>query len=215
MSPVSARRTDLPFLEPVPITDPDRATAHMLAALLLAYPSPEQRAETSVLRTVAGTLPAPVADAVGQYLDAADDWDLERHEAAYVETFDLKRRCALYLSYFSAGDTRRRGMALVTFVEAYRACGWEPPDDELPDHLPSVLLGSHRQGIEVLRSALHAASSPYAHLLDAVCLTLPAVDQDTAARFTELIAAGPPQEMVGLSAPLLPFPTTRPAEATP
>lgn len=227
MSPLSRRRTDLPFLEPVPIADADRATAHMLAALLLSYPTRQVREQTALLRSTAAALPDRVAAAVGRYLDAVEDWELAEHEATFVQTFDLKRRCALYLSYYSAGDTRRRGMALVTFVEAYRACGWEPPENELPDHLPSVLelsarepgevpavlLGAHREGIEVLRSALHAMSSPYAHVLDAVCLTLPAVDERTAARFADLVAAGPPQEMVGLSAPLLPFPTTRPAEA--
>lgn len=143
-----------------------------------------------------------------------------------MSTFDLKRRCALYLTYYSSGDTRRRGMALVTFVEAYRACGWEPREDELPDYLPTALelsardpgpiadalLGTHRDGIEVLRSALHSVPSPYAHLLDAVCLTLPAVDAATAERFSALVQAGPPSEMVGLSAPLLPFPTVRDAE---
>ena len=67
-------------------------------------------------------------------------------------------------------------------------------------------------GLEVLRSALHGYGTPYAHLLDAVCLTLPAVDAGTAERFAALLAQGPPQETVGLDRPLLPFPTTRPAE---
>lgn len=220
-------RTALPFLEPVAVDPGQRATAHMLAALLLDYPTAAVRDAAATLRETAAALPPAVAAAFADHLDAVGPWGLARHEAEYVQTFDLKRRCALYLTYYAAGDTRRRGMALVTFVEAYRACGWEPRDDELPDHLPSVLelsardsggvadllLGAHREGVEVLRSALHDLGSPYGRLLDAVCLTLPPVDADTARRFTELVAAGPPQEMVGLSAPLLPFPTARPAEA--
>lgn len=220
-------RTALPFLTPVPCTGPQRAVAHMTAALLLDYPTAELRDGFATLRATAADLPRRVEKAVCSFLDRVGAWDLDQHEAEYVRTFDLKRRCALYLTFYAAGDTRRRGMALVTFVEAYRACGWQPPADELPDYLPAVLelcarepgeisdllLGAHRDGLEVLRSALHGLASPYADVLDAVCLTLPQVDAATAERFTALVSAGPPQEMVGLSAPLLPFPTTRPVEA--
>jgi nitrate reductase molybdenum cofactor assembly chaperone len=38
----------------------------------------------------------------------------------YVETFDLRRRCALYLTYYQCGDTRKRGMAMLAFKTAYR-----------------------------------------------------------------------------------------------
>lgn len=219
-----ARRVDLPFLTPVRVDAEQRSVAHMAAALLLDYPTAATREQSDLLREATAALPRPVAEAFGRFLDEA--WTLTEQQTHYVQTFDLKRRCALYLTYYSSGDTRRRGMALVTFVEAYRACGWEPREDELPDYLPTALelsarepgpiadalLGTHRDGIEVLRSALHAVPSPYAHLLDAVCLTLPAVDAATADRFTALVQAGPPSEMVGLSAPLLPFPTVRAAE---
>ena len=226
----SRKAPDLPFLDPVRASPDERALAHLAASRLLDYPSPQLRASYGLLREVADGMPAEVRDALHDFLDSTVRWPLEEQQAHYVATFDLKRRCALYLTYYTAGDTRRRGMALVTFVEAYKACGFVPRDDELPDYLPSVLelsartssgdeavvaaavLGAHREGIEVLRSALHHASSPYARLVDAVCLTLPAVDAETAARFAELVAAGPPAEMVGLSAPLLPFPTTRPSE---
>ena len=63
--------------------------------------------------------------------------------------------------------------------------------DELPDYLPVVLelsarsgdevagtlLSSHREGIEVLRSALADAASPYAGLVEAVSMTLPQIDE--------------------------------------
>lgn len=57
----------------------------------------------------------------------------------YVETFDLRRRCALYLTYYRFGDTRRRGMAMISFKTAYRVAGFVPSDAELPDYLPLVL----------------------------------------------------------------------------
>jgi len=223
---MSPRAPDLPFLTPVRVDAEQRATAHMAASLLLDHPGPDHDAHLAAVREAAATLPGPVHDALVRFVDAVAAWDLTDRQAHYVQTFDLRRRCALYLTYYAAGDTRRRGMALVRFVEAFRACGWTPRDDELPDHLPGVLelsardrgpvpdllLASHRDGIEVLRSALHGYGTPYAHLLDAVCLTLPEVDPGTAARFAALLAQGPPQETVGLDRPLLPFPTTRPTE---
>ena len=84
--------------------------------------------------------------------------------------------------------------------------------EQRPDAVVLDIILPDFDGLEVLRSALHGYGTPYAHLLDAVCLTLPAVDAGTAERFAALLAQGPPQETVGLDRPLLPFPTTRPAE---
>ena len=227
--PRSGARAPLPFLEPQAGLAADQVAAvQMAVSLLLTYPdSAEGRGEReAAVRAVVGSLQGEVAADLTAHLDAVAGRELAAAQAHYVEIFDLKRRCTLHLSYYSSGDTRRRGMALVTFGEAYRACGFTFDDDELPDHLPlvlemaargggevaDVLLSAHRQGIELLRSALHQARTPYAHLIDAVCRTLPPIDDDAAARFSELVASGPPQEMVGLSAPLLPFPAVR-AEA--
>lgn len=44
--------------------------------------------------------------------------------AHYGATFDLKRRCCPYLTYYTYGDTRKRGMALLRFKHACH--GWEP-----------------------------------------------------------------------------------------
>ena len=93
----------------------------------------------------------------------------------YVETFDVTRRCCLYLTYFAHGDTRKRGLALVQFKQAYREAGVELDAAELPDHLCVVLefgatvdaetawrlLNDHRAGIEMLRIALAETGSPW------------------------------------------------------
>ncbi len=118
------------------------------------------------------------------------------------------------------GDTRHRGAALLAFKQALAAAGYEMAADELPDYLPvvlelsarsgdevaSALLSSHREGIEVLRSALADAASPYAGLVEAVSMTLPQIDEATAERVRALVAAGPPTETVGVT-DTLPFPT--------
>ena len=104
----------------------------------------------------------------------------------YVATFDMRRRCSPFLTYWTHGDTRNRGMALLRFKQTYRDCGMAPSVDELPDHLSVVLefaaigdreagnllLGEHRVAIELFRDALHDIGSPYAHVADAIVTTL-------------------------------------------
>ena len=89
-------------------------------------------------------------------------------EIDYVETFDLRRRSTMYLTYWTAGDTRNRGSQMLAFAAAYRDAGVEPPCGEAPDYLPVVLefaatvdpvagrrlLVEHRVPIDVLREAL-------------------------------------------------------------
>jgi nitrate reductase molybdenum cofactor assembly chaperone NarJ/NarW len=128
----------------------------------------------------------------------------------YVETFDLRRRCALYLTYYRHGDTRKRGMAMLEFKAAYRAAGFEPVADELPDYLPMVLdfaalhprgeqlLRAHRADLELLLRALRQAESPYADVVAAVCAQLPGLRKPDLARVSRAWEQGPPAEDVGL-----------------
>lgn len=216
-------------LVPVRMSAADRATAHMAASVLLGYPGPEEIATFPTVRTAVESLPGAVRERFTDFLDAADAMTATDPDALavhYVATFDLRRKCSMYLTYFVAGDTRNRGLALVSFVQAYQAAGWTVDSDELPDYLPVVLefsareqagdgvpiiaaglLSTNRGGIEVLRSALAGLGSPYAGLVEAVCLTLPPVDADTERRYLELVSSGPPSELVGLQSfgPLEPF----------
>ncbi|WP_281862216.1 nitrate reductase molybdenum cofactor assembly chaperone [Salana multivorans] len=226
-APRSGTRAPLPFLAPQEgLTAGETGVVHLAAALLLAYPDEGRARREEAVRAAVDGLPGQVAADLASFLDRTGEWGDAELAAHYVATFDLRRRCALHLSFYSSGDTRRRGMALVTFAEAFAAAGFEVPTGELPDHLPlvlemsarggrdvaAVLLAAHRQGVELLRSALHQVGSPYAAVLDAVCRTLPEMPQETIDRFLALLSEGPPGEMVGLAAPLLPFPTMRPDE---
>jgi nitrate reductase delta subunit len=133
-------------------------------------------------------------------------------EATYVETFDLRRRTSLYLTYYVHGDTRKRGMALLRLKRLYAAAGLELAREELPDYLPLVLefavlapdgagealLREHRSALELLRGHLQATESPYAHVLDAVCAGLPRLTALERQHVQRLAADGPPDEQVGL-----------------
>jgi len=206
----------------VRLTPSQRATVHMAASLLLDYPA-EGTLETrlSAVEAELATLPAEVAVLLEEFIAQARRRGERAMAEHYVEVFDRRRRCCLYLTYYTVGDTRHRGAALLAFKQALAAAGYEMAADELPDYLPVVLelsarsgdeiaqtlLSSHREGIEVLRSALVDAGSPYAHLVEAISMTLPEIDAATADRVRALVAAGPPTETVGVT-DMLPFPST-------
>jgi nitrate reductase delta subunit len=197
-------------------TAADRAVAARAASLLLRYPDAEVLASLPIVRSALAELPArfavPLA-AVADHLAAGDPADLA---AAYVETFDFRRRCCLYLTYYTHGDTRARGAALAAAAAAYRGAGLAVGGGELPDYLPVVLelasaagepgwrlLDEHRVGLDLLAAALERDGSVYAQAVLAVRRLLPPAqpgDHDAARR---LAAAGPPTELVGLD----PFPT--------
>ena len=130
----------------------------------------------------------------------------------------MKRRACPFLTYWTNGDTRNRGVAIVRFKQAYAEAGFTLGNEELPDHLAvalefaavgdrvtgDALLAEHAAPIGLLREALHDLGSVYAHVLDAVVATLPELTPDVVARMTELAVSGPPVEDVGLE----PFPTS-------
>lgn len=190
----------------------DHAVVHRVAALLLEYPDEELFAQLPRLRQVTRSLDERFGRHFEGVLDHLASGSLIDLATLYVETFDLRRRCCLYLTYYAYGDTRKRGVALLAFKRAYRAAGVELAADELPDHLCVVLefaatadpeagrrlLLEHRAGLEVLRLALIDARSPYAGAVAAVCATLPRLAGPDRLAVARLAASGPPAEEVGL-----------------
>jgi nitrate reductase delta subunit len=187
-------------------------SAWQVASLLLSYPDEQLLDRMPLLRQVVDRLPQRVAEPLDRFLEHVAATAPTELAAHYVETFDQRRRCCLYLTYYAHGDTRNRGVALLKLKNAYRSAGLQLETDELPDHLGVVLefaaaadgargrdlLLAHRAGVELLRLALADAGSPYVDVLRAVTATLPPMggsDRDVVLR---LAAEGPPQEEVGL-----------------
>ena len=182
-----------------------------IASVLLQYPTLALFDGLGQLAAAVDEGPrATTREAFGKMIDWLSRTSPDAVAGHYVETFDLRRRCALYLTYYRYGDTRKRGMAMLSFKAAYRSAGFEPSDSELPDYLPLVLdfaalhprgaklLRAHRADLELLLRGLRDAGSPYADVVDAVCAQLPALrrpDQALVRRFWE---SGPPAEDVGL-----------------
>jgi nitrate reductase delta subunit len=184
---------------------------YKLASVLLQYPTMALFNGMNELDAVAAQASPRVSrEAFARFLGwlrATPPTEVGQH---YVETFDLRRRCALYLSYYRYGDTRKRGMSMLTFKTAYRAAGFDPSDDELPDYLPMVLdfaalsprgerlLRAHRADLELLRRALEQAGTPYADIVAAVAAQLPKLGRREASLVHAAWEAGPPREEVGL-----------------
>lgn len=196
------------------VTVSDRARLFELVAALLTYPDAELLDARPQLRSALDEIgDETVRQRLSQFFDWFAEASRREVEEHYVRTFDLRRRSGLYLTYYLHGDTRRRGVALLTLKQRYRAHGLRLADGELPDLLPVVLefaalvgpgdgeapLRQHHRGLELLRMALAECDSPYHHLLDAVSMTLPALTDRDLAAIAELAVDGPPVESVGLA----------------
>ncbi|TWP35809.1 nitrate reductase molybdenum cofactor assembly chaperone [Leekyejoonella antrihumi] len=186
------------------------ARTDKLASVLLQYPTASLFAGLDVLDEAAAATPKHSAAAFAQFLAWLRSTSSDQVADHYVQTFDLRRRCALYLTYFRYGDTRNRGMAMLAFKTAYRAAGFVPSSEELPDYLPLVLdfasmepsgqelLTRHRGDLELLRRALDQRESPYAAVIEAVAVQLPGLGRREVAQVTKAWRDGPPKEDVGL-----------------
>jgi nitrate reductase molybdenum cofactor assembly chaperone NarJ/NarW len=195
-----------------------RATATLPLAwqaqsVLLCYPDENLPGRLPLLREVASAAGTQIGRPLHRFLDHATNTPLPDLAADYVATFDHRKRCCLFLTYYSYGDTRKRGMALLRLKHSYRSAGLHLTEDELPDHLAVVLefaatvgpdagqelLQQHRAGLEVLHLALTEAASPWADVLGSISATLPPLAGGLRQAVARLAAQGPPEEQVGLA----------------
>ncbi len=182
---------------------------------MLAYPDEGQQARLDTAEQLLASLDGaggPAAEKLTRALAALRDADPLRAAVSYVDTFDMRRRSTMFLTFWTGGDTRNRGMQMLAFATAYREAGAEPPAGEAPDHLPVVLefaatvdpeagrklLVGHRVSIDVLHQGLTDAESVYADVIAAICHTLPEASDQEVQEMRTLLQSGPPAEAVGL-----------------
>lgn len=121
-------------------SDQFRQVALKAAACLLGYPDDAfwlllPRVE-AYLRTLQETQPIAALAQVAETIRGLEPPALA---ALYVATFDFSEPTALYLTAHELGDSRQRGMALLSLRSMLRAAGFEPASAELPDYLPMLL----------------------------------------------------------------------------
>ena len=200
----------------------DRQVVWQASSLLLAYPDDAFTQRMGLVAAAVADLPGRAGELLRDCVNRLIALDPLAAAVGYVDTFDWRRRRTLFLTYYTAGDTRNRGVALLEFATAYRSAGAIPPAGELPDHLAVVLefaatvdsdagfalLAAHRAPIDLLIDGLRKMDSPYAPAVEAVAATLPAPTENDLLTARRLAMQGPPAEAVGLD----PYPT---AGATP
>lgn len=190
-----------------------RRPPYKLLSLLLQYPSVELLEQRDALGEAIADLPRSREREELQrffsWFGSAGGVELQQE---YVATFDLEKRSSLYLTFFTHGDTRQRGLALLRLKRLYAAAGLRLQGPELPDYLPLMLefaalapedagrglLGEHRSSLELLRLHLREAGSRYQHLAEAVCAGLPRLHSGEIELVRRLTRDGPPSEQVGL-----------------
>ncbi|WP_296136881.1 nitrate reductase molybdenum cofactor assembly chaperone [uncultured Tessaracoccus sp.] len=206
--------------------------AWQVLSLLLDYPTETLVAQLPLVREALTGFPTWVRTPLAGLCDHLERTPLRSLQGDYVATFDTTRKRALHLTYYVHGDTRKRGIALVQFKQAFRRGGLEVNDRELPDHLCVVLqfgatadvgtswrlLNDHRVSVELLQRGLDEWQSPWAGAVRALRATLPELDGDQREAVAALLAQGPPNEHVGFDAysldPLLnPHPDSDPDAA--
>ncbi len=192
--------------------DGQRRVVWQAASLLLAYPDAGQDRRLDLVEAAVADLGIGLREPLLAAVDHLRSLPLIEASVQYAELFDWKRRRTLFLTYYTAGDTRNRGMALLAFSDMYRAAGVIPPARELPDHLAVLLefaatvdadtgfdqLRKHRTPIDMLHDGLIRASPVYAGVIGAVSATLPPATAADLAEARRLAMQGPPVESVGL-----------------
>ena len=194
------------------------AVVFQAAGLLLSYPDEEllgrlDLIESAVAETgAAGRFAVTFAHLRSLPLMELQSW--------HVQEFDLSRRHALHLTYWTDGDTRRRGEVLAGIKQIYRDSGlFVDLDGELPDYLPMVLefaamgdprrgvgiLNDYRASLELLRIGLTEDGLPQAGVVAAICDALGGPSPRTRAEVRDLLTT-PPTETVGLEPTFLPYP---------
>jgi nitrate reductase delta subunit len=185
-----------------------------LLALLLDYPDEQLLAgHDEIVAALAGLHPSPRRDALARFVTWLYESERFAIETEYVASFDFSKRTTLHLSFYTYGDRRQRGMAMLALKERFAAAGLPFADGgNLPDYLPALLefaalapaedgdelLRQLRAGIEIVRAGLHRAASPYALLLDALVAGMPKLTRGQRAALEKLAVEGPPTEEVGL-----------------
>jgi nitrate reductase molybdenum cofactor assembly chaperone NarJ/NarW len=188
-------------------------TLFKLLSILLQYPDRQVLQAEEELAVAIKALPASKQrEAIERFWTFWTETAPTARAQRYVETFDFQKRGGLYLSFYLEGDKRQRGMILLRLKRLFAASGLVLDGKELPDYLPVLLefaalapegygetiLDEFRPAIEVVRTSLREADSPYSLLLDALCASLPRLTPLEAERVQRIITEGPPSEQVGL-----------------
>lgn len=186
------------------------ALVRAAAAQVLAYPEADLLAQVDVIEEALA--PTWAAELFAPVLTHLRSTSLMDAQSFHVQEFDLSRRHALHLTYWTDGDTRRRGDVLAGIKQLYRDSGLVvDTGGELVDYLPMVcefavadpergteLLVRYRASVELLGMGCADDDLPHAGVIEAICRTIPGSRPTNRAEIQAAARAAMPTETVGL-----------------
>jgi len=98
--------------------DTAAVSPYKLASLLLQYPTVALFDGLEHIDAAVESTPGPCREPFRRFVSWLHATSSEKVAEHYVETFDLRRRCTLYLTYYRYGDTRKRRMSMLAFKAA-------------------------------------------------------------------------------------------------
>ena len=84
------------------------AIARIIASSLLVYPDQKYVEARDEMIALADHIESALAEPLQAFFNATADLTLEDIQKHYVEIFDMRRRCSLFLTSWTHGDTRNR-----------------------------------------------------------------------------------------------------------
>jgi nitrate reductase molybdenum cofactor assembly chaperone NarJ/NarW len=161
----------------------DRKILFKILSLLLDYPQVELIDSLQDIDSMLDKIPdCQAATSCRGFLRYLGAHPLQCLQEEYTRTFDLHPAASLNLTCHNHAEGNERGMKMTLFKQVYRAAGFDPVGNELPDFLPMVLefmyvspeatleemLPMIRPSVETLALNLLETNSPYAGLVKVI-----------------------------------------------
>lgn len=116
-----------------------RAQLLALFADILDYPAPGLATKAAECAALIGAVLPEAAALLESFRRFAEEHSLGKLQEVYSGFFDLNSICHPYVGYQLFGENYKRSMLLIELKKAYRAAGFEPSADDIPDRLSIVL----------------------------------------------------------------------------
>lgn len=161
----------------------DHRTLLKIMSLLLDYPKAELLDSLQDIDSMLDKMPTcQVTTSCRGLLRYLGAHSLQGLQEEYTRTFDLNPAASLNVTSHNHAEGNERGMEMTFFKQVYRAAGFDPVGNELPDFLPMVLefmyvspeaaieemLLMIRPSVETLALNLLETHSPYANLVKSI-----------------------------------------------
>ena len=161
--------------------------AYQLLADILDYPNPAMPFSVQRLVFLLQEEEPRAAAAMAEFQSVLETAGIARFQELYIQTFDFRADCSLYVGHYLFGESGRRGLFLAELSERYRERQLAAISD-IPDHMSCLLrylaaLEPGEEAAELIHGCLipaisrviaadAIAKSPYRVVLEALLVLL-------------------------------------------